>query len=177
MAERESIGIDDGSVPDDHRGVDSHEARRLAEQVDDAFQRVYLAFHRRDGKTRDLSAASRAVLVHLTHSGPVTIGEAATHLDRAQSVVSDVVTQLEGNGLVERQRDPVDHRRVLVWLTDAGLAAMRYDASVLSHDRLADAIDRLDADDVARAVDVLHLLARTARQSSEPEHRRTGVKP
>lgn len=147
--------------------VGSPDPDRLAEQLDDAFQRVYLAFHRRDGRTRDLSAASRAVLVHLTHSGPVTIGDAAVHLDRAQSVVSDIVTQLEGNGLVERQRDPADHRRVLVWLTDAGVDAVRYDASVLSHERLSDAIERLDADEVGGAIDLLHQLSRAA---SPPPH-------
>ncbi len=147
--------------------MSTKESDRLAMQLDDAFQRVYLAFHRRDGRTRDLSSASRAVLVHLTHSGPVTIGEAAAHLDRAQSVVSDIVTQLEGNGLVERQRDPADRRRVLVWLTDAGVDAVRYDASVLSHERLADAIGRLDPEVVESAVDVLHVLARSARQPHE----------
>ena len=56
------------------------------------FEQTYLRFHRRDGKRSALSGASRAVLLHLALSGPLTIGEAARHLDRAQSVVSDIVT-------------------------------------------------------------------------------------
>ena len=84
------------------------------------YPRVYLAFHRRDGRRSELTNASRAVLTHLIGSGPITIGEAALHLDRAQSVVSEIVNQLQGHGLVAREPDPADRRRTLVWLTDTG---------------------------------------------------------
>src|SRR6185369_10025501 len=74
------------------------------------FPAVYLRFHRRDAKGRALPAASRAVLQHLSGAGPLTIGEMARHLDRAQSVVSEVVDHLERDGLLERIRDHRDRR-------------------------------------------------------------------
>jgi DNA-binding MarR family transcriptional regulator len=82
------------------------------------FRAIYLTFRRRDGPRSNLTSASRAVLQHLAMTGPVTIGEAAEHLGRAQSVVSETVSQLEGHGLLEREVDVRDRRRTLVWLTD-----------------------------------------------------------
>lgn len=90
----------------------------------DAFISAYaatsLAFHRRDEKRSDLSGSARGVMQHLARTGPLTIGEAARHLDRAQSVVSDIVTGLCTRGLLERRADARDRRRTLVWLTPAG---------------------------------------------------------
>ena len=70
-------------------------------------------------------------------AGPLTVGEAAGHLSRAQSVVSDIVSHLERQGLLERESDPADRRRTLVWLTAAGHEALRRDREVLSVDLLA----------------------------------------
>ena len=115
--------------------------RRYAE----LFPAVYLRFHRRDGKRQALPGASRAVLQHLTLTGPVSIGQLARHLDRAQSVVSDIVRHLERDGLLERQRDPADARRTLVWLSEAGMARIDQDREVLSRDSLARAMARMSA--------------------------------
>ena len=112
----------------------------------EAFPATYLAFHRRDGRRSELTNASRAVLHHLAQTGPVSIGEAALHLDRAQSVVSEIVTQLEGHGLLERETDPANGRRTLVWLTRAGLERLRADADVLDRQLVAEAMDALDED-------------------------------
>lgn len=100
------------------------------------FPAVYLRFHRRDGKRRDLSGASRAVLLHLAQTGPLTVGECARHLGRAQSVVSEIVDQLEANHLLARVRDEEDRRRVLVWLTDEGRNRLTDEQEVLSVDAL-----------------------------------------
>lgn len=115
-------------------------ARDDANAFAELFPAIYLRFHRRDAKRSELTAASRAVLTHLSMSGPVTVGEAATHLGRAQSVVSEIFEQLESKGLLERVRDPDDRRRALVWLTDAGVELLARDRDVLSRELLAEAM-------------------------------------
>lgn len=84
------------------------------------FRGVYLTFHRRDRPRSQLPHALLAVLEHLAHAGPFTVGEAAAHLSRAQSVVSEIVSHLERQGMLERVSGPADRRRTLVWLAGAG---------------------------------------------------------
>ena len=59
-----------------------------AERFAELFRAVYLTFHRRDRPRSELPGASRAVLEHLALAGPLTIGEAAAHMRRAQSLQS-----------------------------------------------------------------------------------------
>lgn len=122
-------------------------ARDDANAFAELFPAIYLRFHRRDAKRSELTAASRAVLTHLSMSGPVTVGEAATHLGRAQSVVSEIFEQLEAKGLLERVRDPEDRRRALVWLTDAGVELLARDRDVLSRELLAEAMAEMTPGD------------------------------
>jgi DNA-binding MarR family transcriptional regulator len=114
-----------------------------AERFAELFRAVYLTFHRRDRPRGGLPGASRAVLEHLALAGPLTIGEAAAHMRRAQSVISEIVTHLERDGLLERENDPGDRRRTLIWLTPGGHEALRQDREVLGTDLLATAMARL----------------------------------
>ena len=114
-----------------------------AERFAELFHAVYLTFHRRDRPRSGLQGASRAVLEHLALAGPLTIGEAAAHMSRAQSVISEIVTHLERDGLLEREHHPADRRRTLIWLTPGGHEALRRDREVLGVDLLARAMARL----------------------------------
>ena len=114
-----------------------------AERFAELFRAVYLTFHRRDRPRSELPGASRAVLEHLALAGPLTIGEAAAHMRRAQSVISEIVNHLERDGLLEREIDPGDRRRTLIWLTSEGQEALRRDRDVLGIDLLARAMARL----------------------------------
>ena len=76
-------------------------------------------------------------------AGPLTIGEASAHMRRAQSVVSEIVTHLERDGLLEREADPGDRRRTLIWLTQGGHEALRRERDVLGIDLLASAMSLL----------------------------------
>jgi DNA-binding MarR family transcriptional regulator len=145
---------------------------QAAEQFAGLFRAVYLTFHRRDGPRGQLPGASRAVLEHLAMAGPLTVGEAAGHLSRAQSVVSDIVSHLVEQGLLERESDPADRRRTLVWLTPAGHEALRRDREVLSLDRLAAALGRLpggQADTLIAGLRALVDQAATPATTSEGE--------
>jgi DNA-binding MarR family transcriptional regulator len=117
-----------------------------AERFAALFRALYLTYHRRDGPRSDLPGASRAVLTHLAVAGPLTVGEAAAHLGRAQSVVSEIVEGLVRKGLLERERDPDDRRRTLVWLTGEGQEVLRRDGEVLAVDALSAALRRVPAE-------------------------------
>jgi DNA-binding MarR family transcriptional regulator len=119
------------------------QAEVVAEVFAELFRAVYLTFHRRDGPRSQLAGASRAVLEHLAMAGPLTVGEAAAHLSRAQSVVSEIVSHLERQGLLERESDPADRRRTLIWLTAAGHDALRRDREVLDLRLLTQALARM----------------------------------
>ncbi len=158
------------------RTVSDEAARELGE----LFPAVYLALHRRDDKRRQLAGASRAVLQHLTLTGPLRVGELARHLGRAQSVVSEIVKHLERDGLLERQRDPEDGRRTSIWLSPAGIGRLDEDRQVLSPRLCAEAISRMPGPDVAALLRGLRALvaAAAAKPSAmdrrpKPERRRT----
>ncbi len=128
---------------------DDQDVRGQAERFAGLFRAIYLTFHRRDAPRSELPGASRAVLTHLAMSGPLTVGEAALHLKRAQSVISEIVEGLVRKGLLERESDPADRRRTLVWLTPAGHEALRRDSEVLEVDALAAALRRMTDSDRA----------------------------
>lgn len=128
------------------------------------FGSVYLHFHRRDPKRSLLTPQSWAVLQHLALAGPLTVTEAARHLERAQSVVSTLVDGLEAKGLLARVRDARDRRRTLVWLTDKGHRALEAERQVLCPQRLAAALARLPVGERDRLLGALEALVTVARK-------------
>lgn len=140
---------------------------QAAGEFEQLFRAVYLTFHRRDAPRTQLANASLAVLEHLALAGPLTIGEAAGHLRRAQSVVSEIVAHLERQGLLERQNDPADRRRTLVWLTPAGQATLHRQREVLSKDLLAGALGRMRPEQVSALLSALRALVQSATPSPE----------
>lgn len=121
-----------------------NDARRAADELGQLFPAIYLRLHaRREKRGHRAAGQSLAVLQHLALSGPLTVGEAARHFQRAQSVVSELVDRLVGDGLVERMRDERDRRRVLVWLTPAGLDALEREREVLSPELALAAMERM----------------------------------
>jgi DNA-binding MarR family transcriptional regulator len=159
-------------------GMDDSALADAAREVGELFPAVYLALHRRDIKRRPLAAASRAVLQHLTITGPLRVGELAKHLERAQSVVSEIVTHLERDGLLERQRDPTDARRTLVWLSAAGVDRLDEERQVLSRELIARAMAVMSPRDISALLRGLGALvaaatAKPSTQDRKPKRRRT----
>jgi DNA-binding MarR family transcriptional regulator len=169
---RRSIGIDDGFT--DRNPGDVTDERARAERFAELFRAVYLTFHRRDGPRSQLPGTSRAVLEHLSLASPLTVGEAAAHMNRAQSVISEIVAHLERQGLLEREDDPADRRRTLIWLTAQGHEALRRDREVLSVDQLVRAMARLppgQADELVTGLVTLVDLAPDHKSRNDPMRR------
>lgn len=120
----------------------------FAERFEDLFRTTYVRAVRRVRDKRErLSPETAALLDHMAAAGPMTAGELARHIDRAPSTLTEMLRHLEGKGLIERDRDPDDARKALIWLTDAGRAALLESRQVLEPDRLAAAAGRLSADE------------------------------
>ncbi len=73
------------------------------------------------------SLSQASVLGHLDRGGPSSIGDlAAAERVRPQSM-TQIVADLEGDGLIVRRADPTDGRRTLVELTATGLQTLEAD--------------------------------------------------
>jgi DNA-binding MarR family transcriptional regulator len=88
---------------------------------------------------------------------------------RALSVISEIVTHLERDGLLERETDPGDRRRTLIWLTPGGHEALRRDRDVLGIDLLARALARLPPGQA----DALNAGMRALIEQAQPDGTRT----
>jgi DNA-binding MarR family transcriptional regulator len=133
------------------------------------FPAVYVRFCRRgqDDASR-LTPQMDAVLHHLSMSGPLTVGEMARHLGRAQSVVSEIVAGMVKRGLLERMRDRRDKRRALVWLTDAAHDLLVRRSQVLDPELVAAALKKLGPDERDHLVRGMRALVGAAEQAAEP---------
>lgn len=65
---------------------------------------------------------SQLRVLHMLQAGPGTpAGAVATHLKVRPSTATGIVDRLVRDGLVIRERDDIDRRRVRIWLTERGL--------------------------------------------------------
>jgi DNA-binding MarR family transcriptional regulator len=106
-----------------------------------------------------LTPSQLAALATVHNHGPLTLGALAEHEQVAPPSITKVITKLEADGLVVRSPDPLDRRvhhvtctragselveesrrRKTAWLTDR-----IQELDPTSRDRLADALDVLDA--------------------------------
>ncbi|HWZ90939.1 MAG TPA: MarR family transcriptional regulator [Polyangiaceae bacterium] len=142
------------SVPSD--------AGSAANEFAELFPATYLHFHVRRAKQSELSAQSRGVLSHLALSGPLTVSEAARHMNRAQSVMSEMLLALERKQWVMRFPDARDRRRTLVWLTEAGQERLAADRRVLDTERLSQALSAMTASERKQLLTGMRALLRSA---------------
>jgi DNA-binding MarR family transcriptional regulator len=141
------------------------------------FPAVYLRFCRQhDRGDARLTPQSDAVLHHLQMSGPLTVGEMARHVDRAQSVVSEIVDALERRGLLERMRDARDRRRTLVWLTDEAHEVLAKRRQVLDPARVARAMRALGEAERSALVQGMRALVHAAANEANERDARTEKK-
>lgn len=112
----------------------------------ETIQREMTAFARRARASAgrmhpQLSLVSYTLLGHLEESGGCRATDLAAHYALDKSTVSRQVTALERAGLVERRRDPEDHRVQVLYLTEAGrsiLAQVTVSRRAAVQERLTD---------------------------------------
>lgn len=126
---------------------------------------IYRVLHSRWHKSEQRpSAEALAVMTHLHMSGPLTVGEAALHFDRAQSAMSELIDRAQTAGWLDRAPDGRDRRRTLVWLTDAGLQILNRSNQVLDAERLTQCLEQLSSLQRTQLVESMQALLRAAEQ-------------
>ncbi len=141
---------------------DTLDAGALTEAIED-FNRFYIRIPRLER----LSFTTLSVLDTLASGGPMRLTELTRTEQMSQPGLTQLVTRLERDGLVERRPDPDDGRAALVHLTEAGRRIGR----ARREDRarhLAPLIARLTAEErraLAGALPVLTRLAELGRNT------------
>ena len=122
-----------------------------------------------------LSFTKLSVLHTLTRFGPMRLTELTASEQMTQPAISQMVRQLEDDGLLERRADPRDARAVLVQLTTRGaqIIEARHTARV---ERLSRLLGRLSPEEraaIAVAVPALAHAIELERTSELPLHPRS----
>ncbi|SEG57660.1 DNA-binding transcriptional regulator, MarR family [Nonomuraea solani] len=82
----------------------------------------FTRMHIRLPQAQRLSFTTLSVLHTLAGHGPMRLTELTASEQVTQPAITQIVTNLEREGLVERRPDPSDGRAVLVHVTEAGAA-------------------------------------------------------
>ncbi|WP_433211574.1 MarR family winged helix-turn-helix transcriptional regulator [Microtetraspora malaysiensis] len=127
----------------------------------------FTRMHIRLPSERRLSFTTLSVLHTLAGSGPKRLTELAGNEQVTQSAITQIVTKLEREGLVERHPDPSDGRAVLVHVTAAG-AAIVDGRRAERIARLSELADRLTPAERASIADALPALARMVELHGRP---------
>ncbi|MBT2987681.1 MAG: MarR family transcriptional regulator [gamma proteobacterium symbiont of Ctena orbiculata] len=98
----------------------------IGDQVIVALRRVIRAvdLHSRTLVESHGLTGPQALILKALQNGSLPAGELATQVSLSQGTVTDILNRLEKRGLIRRNRDTEDRRRVLVEATDAALTLL-----------------------------------------------------
>ncbi|SFP85606.1 DNA-binding transcriptional regulator, MarR family [Amycolatopsis arida] len=129
-------------------------------------------FHEAMGARLGVSAGDQRALAVIARNGPLSAGQLAEEVGLTPGAVTGMVDRLERAGLVRREPDLADRRRVLISVTEAE-ADTRAEAFGPLAAAMAELVDgyteherRVIADYVTRTVEVLR--AQTQRLTGQP---------
>ena len=127
--------------------------------------RMLLRWIRRHRKDEGLGSAESTALTRLDQYGPSSSGELARREQISPQSMGATTAVLEARGLISRQPDPNDGRRVILSLTDTGRQVVAEQRAARTR-LLAEAIDdEFDAVELQLLADAVPLLERLARRS------------
>lgn len=89
-----------------------------------AAERLSAGLARRYRRDFGLSVAEWRVLVHLLHSGAVSVRDIGRHVNLEKSKASRAASRLEADGLIRKDINATDRRLLVLTLTDEGHALM-----------------------------------------------------
>ncbi len=135
-----------------------------------AYPVLHQALRQRDlaGPAGRVSLHQATVLAHLVGTVPRTLSELAALMGVALPTMSLLIERLVRAGLVVRDRDARDGRRVSLRLTEAGGRAARA-RSVVDPERVRALLATLTPAERSAGVQGLTTLARAAERLAEPE--------
>lgn len=133
-----------------------------------AVGRLYRRLRTGDG---ELSHGLFSALATATKYGPIRLAEVAQRESVSAPSATRLVTELENQGLVEREMDPADGRAVLIRATPAGreIIDSARSARVAIMSELLDGLDSTDHDALTAALPALERLAEVAWPPLRPE--------
>lgn len=150
----------------------SHEALDQLELV----TRLRLAvarLHRqlRSQQVDDLGMSAHSALFCIGREGPLSLGSLAAREQLVPSMITKLVDQLEGEGLVQREESPDDGRVRVVRITPAGRDRIQ---SIRTRREawLAQQIDALAPAEIAQLHSVIDILEHLATGESQRNHAR-----
>jgi DNA-binding MarR family transcriptional regulator len=117
-----------------------------------------------------LSFTTLSVLHTLSRRGPMRLSELTVTEQLTQPAITQMITRLEHEGLVERQPDPGDGRAVLIHLTTHGtriVKARRADR-VAQLARFVEQLSPAEQRAIASALPALMRVAELGRNASSP---------
>lgn len=161
MTDRDRAADDCAGVPEDHLRLD----RQLCFALYTA-SNLTTRLYRPLLEPLGITYPQYLVLMALWERAPRTVGELGQALGLDSGTLTPLLKRMEANGLVARNRDSADERRVLVELTAAGLAL---------RDRAAPIPEALRCrlplalDEAAGLRDALQRLVRTLRAGGAEE--------
>ncbi|TRY12750.1 MarR family transcriptional regulator [Shewanella hanedai] len=151
------IGIDDVILFD---RVEIMTIDDSSEQFISLYQSVYKNLHSAwEDDVQRPSSEAIAVMNHLVISGPLTVTEAATHFNRAQSAMSELIDRLQANGYVDRVKDARDKRKTFVWLTKSGREIFNKTQEVLDRELLENSMELLTVSERTALIKSLESIA------------------
>ncbi|MBW9264974.1 MAG: MarR family transcriptional regulator [Candidatus Thiodiazotropha sp. (ex. Lucinisca nassula)] len=105
----------------------------IGDQVIVALRRVIRAvdLHSRTLVESHGLTGPQALILKALQNGSLPAGELATQVSLSQGTVTDILNRLEKRGLIRRNRDTEDRRRVLVEATDAALTLLEQSPPLL----------------------------------------------
>lgn len=89
-----------------------------------------------------ITAPQMICLYSLMQDGPMTLSALASSVSLGASTTNGIVDRLEAKGMLKRERDKVDRRKVYLHITQAG-KELTHQAPALLQDQLADALQKL----------------------------------